>query len=209
MERFRQWWAFTKLPGAESSCPPVFLSSSTLPPPSTPPPPTHPGPLVQPPPPPLPTVCDFCSAVFIHHQTRLCALFLALLPSPSRGGALPILGVVATRGRRRRPAGGNRAYQARSLRATYWSKRRSSCLMHSIMPLAKCTSSFILGSVVLKWGAAPTKAEVQGLVSILIGFDAARIEPTLVAEQVDNEVQPSLLELCSSIENTSDFTVDG
>ena len=79
-------------------------------------------------------------------------------PLPGRRPAHP-----RSRGRRRRPAGGNRAYQARSLRATYWSKRRSSCLMNSIIPLAKRASSFILGSVVLillKWGAAPTKASM-------------------------------------------------
>ncbi len=40
-------------------------------------------------------------------------------------------------------------------------------------------------------------------------FDTVLIGPTLVVEQVDNEVQPILLELSSSIENSSDFTGGG
>ena len=41
--------------------------------------------------------------------------------------------------------------------------------------------------------------------SILGRFDTVLIEPTLVVEQVDNEVQPILLELSSSIENSRDL----
>ena len=50
---------------------------------------------------------------------------------------------------------------------------------------------------------------VQLLVSILGRFDTALIGPALVVEQVDNEVPPILLELSSSIENSSDFTSGG
>ena len=50
---------------------------------------------------------------------------------------------------------------------------------------------------------------VQRFVSILGLFDTVLIRPTLVVEQVDNEVQPILLELSSSIENSSDFTGSG
>ena len=46
-------------------------------------------------------------------------------------------------------------------------------------------------------------------VSILGRFDTVLIGPTLVVEQVDNEVPPILLELSSSIENSSDFTSGG
>ena len=46
---------------------------------------------------------------------------------------------------------------------------------------------------------------VQSLVSILGLFDTLRIGHTLVVEQVDNEVQPILLELSSSIENSRDL----
>ena len=48
---------------------------------------------------------------------------------------------------------------------------------------------------------------VQRLVSILGRFDTVLIEPTvtLVVEQVDNEIQPILLELSSSIENSRDL----
>ena len=46
---------------------------------------------------------------------------------------------------------------------------------------------------------------VQRLVSIIGHFDTVLIGPTLVVEQVDNEVQPILLELSSSIENSRDL----
>ena len=46
---------------------------------------------------------------------------------------------------------------------------------------------------------------VQWLVSILGRFDTVLIGPTLVVEQVGNEVQPILLELSSSIENSRDL----
>ena len=41
--------------------------------------------------------------------------------------------------------------------------------------------------------------------SILGRFDTVLIGPTLVVEQVDNEIQPILLELSSSIENSRDL----
>ena len=41
--------------------------------------------------------------------------------------------------------------------------------------------------------------------SILGSFDTVLIGPTLVVEQVDNEIQPILLELSSSIENSRDL----
>ena len=47
---------------------------------------------------------------------------------------------------------------------------------------------------------------VQRLVSVLVLFNTVLIGPTLVVEQVDNEVQPILLELSSSIEISRDFT---
>ena len=50
---------------------------------------------------------------------------------------------------------------------------------------------------------------VQRLVSIPGRFNVEFIGPTLVEEQVDNEVQPILLELSSSIENSRDFTGGG
>ena len=50
---------------------------------------------------------------------------------------------------------------------------------------------------------------VQRLVSILGSFDPVLIGPTLVAEWIENEVQPILLELSSSIENSSDLTGGG
>ena len=40
-------------------------------------------------------------------------------------------------------------------------------------------------------------------------YDTVLIGPTLVVEQVDNEVQPILLEVSSSIENSRDFTSGG
>ena len=106
----------------------------------------------------LPTVCDFCSAVFIHHS-RLCALFLALLPSPSRG-ALPILGVVGAGDDPRAETGRTRPGACAPRTGRPLRKRRSSCLMNSLIALAKRASSFNLGSesVVLKWSAALTKA---------------------------------------------------
>ena len=58
------------------------------------------------------------------------------------------------------------------------------------------------------WWAA-CGLHVQRLVSILGRFDTVLIGPTLVVEQVDNEVQPILLKLSSSIENSGDFTGGG
>ena len=47
---------------------------------------------------------------------------------------------------------------------------------------------------------------MQRLVSVIGRLDTVLIGPTLVVEQVDNEVQPILLELNSFIENSRDFT---
>ena len=46
---------------------------------------------------------------------------------------------------------------------------------------------------------------MQRLVSVIGRLDTVLIGPTLVVEQVDNEVQPILLELSSSIENSRDL----
>ena len=61
------------------------------------------------------------------------------------------------------------------------------------------------------WGRCPGLSpsgglHVQRFVSILGRFNTILIEPTRVVEQVDNEVQPILLELSSSIKNSRDFT---
>ena len=51
----------------------------------------------------------------------------------------------------------------------------------------------------------PGGLHVQRLVSILGRFNTVLIGPTLLVEQVDNEVQPIILELSSSIENSRDL----
>jgi hypothetical protein len=70
-----------------------------------------------------------------------------------------------------------------------------------------------LGHDAAEYIVEPRGLHVQRLVSILGHFDTVRTgpsdRPTHVVEQVDNEVQPILLELSSSIENSSDITGGG
>ena len=54
----------------------------------------------------------------------------------------------------------------------------------------------------------PCGLHVQRVVSILGRFDTILIGPTIVVEQVDNEIQPILLVLSSSIENSRDLRLD-
>jgi len=104
----------------------------------------------------------------------------ALCPLP-RPSPQPLPGRPAhprSRGRRRRPAGGlgNRAYQARSLRATYWSKRRVSSVLdelnHTVgearIQLHPRVSGLEVGRCARRPRLQCTKTglEVQGLVSI-------------------------------------------
>ena len=102
---------------------------------------------------PLPTVYHFCSAVFIRLQTRHRPPPPPLPhppPQPPPWPPAPPSVLSSSAAAATRAVGGTRVNQVRSLRATYWSKRRLSCLLNSLKALAKRASSFILGSVVLK-----------------------------------------------------------